>query len=1048
MRHEEHEDAADGAARRKGRSHAERRQGARGIERRVGWLWQPLVWWAGAPAKSTSLGPTQFRRVEQVLQERLAKLPAGLYAVKLRYGGGEGGINPSAAEVVGVSERLVAETLEALAAARRYPRELPRRVGDLEKWCGKAEARLRGAASALRGETAPEKGVRRVGEYRPELPGLASRGRMRHLLDSPATTMAVSEYLWAGGEGRLGEFLGALPMLVRHPAWDERLAGLAGRICAFGDPSLMAAHLIAWLETCRTMPLPPEAESPARWRLLGGLEALESWLAGSGWIAANVARLMEMAGTHGEQLLSFVLGCGTEGRTEFWNTAALRLRAAGCLGGLEAEGCRRLVEHGLWDAANQVLKRHPERLPQLAGLDEGWLATRRYDCWRGLFAMDDGRLLSRLLEFFDAAAARGVPREEILLFAEHLEDRYVGRREHEEFLGRHFWAVEALWQGLRSARRVEEGAGLTTFEGCVSGFPFAMFLAVLIAAEEQGWSEVPRLAEILLRHPPELDEDKECHSLCLELADGDLARFEKLLAAKKPRPLWDHAAEALAGWRFLERSGAARQLLSSCAEQEEARPRVLRLLERVALALQIQLREGLEDLLRVWERPAPGPEPALPAALPGDVRSSLSELAAYPGALPESIRKLLERPEAMRRELAALEKKRAEGTLPPQAAGRLQNLEKYLSDPQRLSEWVGEEVRAACRQELPRARLRALEQALDEAIRRRWQAVLGPGQIPPGDSGWDNALRLHYHAKSNRRVLKALLRQMLEGRRGWPLDHPGNVAFEQEMRRRGIDVAAWEGPLRRKFSVHGREWEAYAEADPLRIFEMGNLFDTCLSVGRYNDYSTIANAVEANKRVLYLKDERGAIVGRKLIGLVPGPEETGGGAVLIGFRSYGAREPLLEVREDDRHGRAWVKIVFDLFCHDIAVKVRARLASEEDAQEELSRPLRLFTRWYNDGAENFDPWVLKAGAGGSVLEAGGAERVVAVLLRTVEERVLSWADYPGQRPAVVRALLWLGDEALRVLERLHLCVLGPEALAFLRRHSPSVDVQRWIVGHM
>ena len=670
MRHEELEDTAGGAERRKGRSHAERRQGARGIERRVGWLWQPLVHWAGAPAKFTGLRETGFLRVEQVLQERLAKLPGGLYAVKLRYGGGEGSINPSAAEVVRVTERLVAETLEALAAARRYPRELPRRVGDLEEWCGKAEARLRAAASALRVEMALEQGVRRVGECRPELPELASRGRMRRLLNSEATATAVSEYLWAGSGAGAPEFVAALPRLVEHPAWDERMAGLAGRICAFGEPAALAGHLLAWLETCRTVPLPPECDGRARSRLRGGLAALERWLASSGWAAANVVRLMETVGSHGAQMLSWILRRGGEAPNDFWKAAADGLTAVARLGELDAEGCRRIVELHLWSTADHILRWRPKWLPQLVRLDEGWLAVRQHHAWRTLFTMQDEKLLSRLLRWFDDAAARGARRQDVLAFADHWEV-LAGSAAYERFLARHFWALDVLWQGLR--RRPGAAANESgTLAGDAFGyrlcrFPFGVFLDLLMAAEEHGWRELPRLAEILVGLPSQFDEDPRCHRLCLELAGGDPARFEKLFASKKTRPLWDHASEALAGWRFLERSAAARQWLSSCAEQEDLRPRVLRLLERIALAVQIQLREELHQILAGWERPAPASGLVLPAGLPEDLRGTLSELAACrelagePEAIPESLRKILERPEAMRRELAALEKKRAEG---------------------------------------------------------------------------------------------------------------------------------------------------------------------------------------------------------------------------------------------------------------------------------------------------------------------------------------------------------------------------------------------------
>ncbi len=39
----------------------------------------------------------------------------------------------------------------------------------------------------------------------------------------------------------------------------------------------------------------------------------------------------------------------------------------------------------------------------------------------------------------------------------------------------------------------------------------------------------------------------------------------------------------------------------------------------------------------------------------------------------------------------------------------------------------------------------------------------------------------------------------------------------------------------------------YLEGDPLRILQMGNYFDTCLSIDRDTAFSTVANAVDANK---------------------------------------------------------------------------------------------------------------------------------------------------------------------------------------------------------
>ena len=52
------------------------------------------------------------------------------------------------------------------------------------------------------------------------------------------------------------------------------------------------------------------------------------------------------------------------------------------------------------------------------------------------------------------------------------------------------------------------------------------------------------------------------------------------------------------------------------------------------------------------------------------------------------------------------------------------------------------------------------------------------------------------------------------------------------------------------------------ERDPLSILQLGNYFDTCLSFGAFNAFSTVANACELNKRVVYAVDDRGFVLVR------------------------------------------------------------------------------------------------------------------------------------------------------------------------------------------
>jgi hypothetical protein len=67
--------------------------------------------------------------------------------------------------------------------------------------------------------------------------------------------------------------------------------------------------------------------------------------------------------------------------------------------------------------------------------------------------------------------------------------------------------------------------------------------------------------------------------------------------------------------------------------------------------------------------------------------------------------------------------------------------------------------------------------------------------------------------------------------------------------------------------VDGLALRLNLEADPLEIMRMGEPFQTCLAPGAFNFFSTIANAADINKRVLYARDAKGVIRARCLLAL-------------------------------------------------------------------------------------------------------------------------------------------------------------------------------------
>ena len=110
---------------------------------------------------------------------------------------------------------------------------------------------------------------------------------------------------------------------------------------------------------------------------------------------------------------------------------------------------------------------------------------------------------------------------------------------------------------------------------------------------------------------------------------------------------------------------------------------------------------------------------------------------------------------------------------------------------------------------------------------------------------------------------------------------------------------------------------------------MGNYFDTCLSRGDCNSFSTVANACELNKRVIYAVNTAGRVVGRKLLAI-----NTEGR--LVGFRTYTSMS-------DTTTNRA-LRLVFRRYCEEIATSCNLQLADDGEV------PLLFAENWYDDGA--------------------------------------------------------------------------------------------------
>ncbi len=155
-----------------------------------------------------------------------------------------------------------------------------------------------------------------------------------------------------------------------------------------------------------------------------------------------------------------------------------------------------------------------------------------------------------------------------------------------------------------------------------------------------------------------------------------------------------------------------------------------------------------------------------------------------------------------------------------------------------------------------------------------------------------------------------------------------NATWLDAMREK-FDVDNWLNGFEFKCSVEGRVLTFRTETNPFHVLKMGTYFDTCLTLtDGFNAASTLANALDVNKAVIYGYDENGKVFARKLIAVTDD-------ATLLGYYTY-AHE----------HGQ------------EVAFKLNAALL---DWAKELGlkpttqgAPKSLHQAfWYDDGAE---PW--------------------------------------------------------------------------------------------
>lgn len=229
---------------------------------------------------------------------------------------------------------------------------------------------------------------------------------------------------------------------------------------------------------------------------------------------------------------------------------------------------------------------------------------------------------------------------------------------------------------------------------------------------------------------------------------------------------------------------------------------------------------------------------------------------------------------------------------------------------------------------LPIAWRRELDLAFRDIIHEAWGL-----SVPSLTPAWRDAVRFWLVVDDNRDMLGRLLKLAgAEPGRSVKLREPKNREWLEKVKAE-IDVEAWLRPRREDFAAGGQTYTIVVEQDPLEVLRMGIPFGTCLALDDgCNAASTVVNALDANKQVIYVRTREGKVVARKLLTISKRLE-------LLGYNLYiSASGP--EERE--------IRAAVDRMCRAIAEEARLPL-STSGAPEGI-----LGGFWYDDGTVPFE----------------------------------------------------------------------------------------------
>ncbi len=230
--------------------------------------------------------------------------------------------------------------------------------------------------------------------------------------------------------------------------------------------------------------------------------------------------------------------------------------------------------------------------------------------------------------------------------------------------------------------------------------------------------------------------------------------------------------------------------------------------------------------------------------------------------------------------------------------------------------------------------LEALKQILSNIAGDYWKSLIGP--MPEQWSTSQILTRVDWITRMNSRQ-KLYLSRCIEHWRNFQSDMKQELTENKDWivraRTRRVQTEPWFSKFQKQIDIDGHPFLIELVKNPFEIFQMGELFNTCLSPSGCYEMSVLSNAIDANKQVVFVRNARQQVVGRKLLAITTDFK-------LSGFNVYTNLQDLRTLTKQ-------LGVAIRQYCCDLANEMNVAMTDCGNVTSICG------LNWYDDGMEEW-----------------------------------------------------------------------------------------------